>query len=136
MSIPPEGIPKDSDAGSVSAEVRSASGDLELYLNATPRQGDESLATWPEFRLDHLADENGQPALKEFTRTGMGFLGGTGSCVSDTYTARDGTHEYREMACYVEGAPGGSVLVVARPLASGNADESLLEQAVDSYVAE
>ncbi len=74
--------------------------------------------------------------MKEFSRTGMRFAGGTGSCVSDTYTARDGIHRYREIACYVEGTHGGSVLVVATPIQSGNPGESLVEQAVDSYVAE
>lgn len=136
LSVPPGAIPTESDPGSVSAEARSPDGGLVLYFNATPRQGDESLDAWPEFRLDHLTDENGQQPTQEFSRTRMGFLGGTGSCVSDTYTARDGQHEYREIACYVEGSRGGSVLVVATPLTLWSANESVLEQAVDSYMAE
>ena len=27
------------------------------YLNATPRQGTETLANWPSFRIEHVGDE-------------------------------------------------------------------------------
>jgi hypothetical protein len=136
LAVPPEATLAPSDPGSVSAQVTSTSGDLVLYFNATPRQGDESQATWADFRLDHLADENGSAALRIESRTGMAFLGGQGSCVSDSYVTRTGGHQYREIACFVEGAHGGSVLVVAAPTSLYESHASVLEQAVDSYTAE
>ena len=135
MSIPPEAAAAPSDPGSVSAEVDSPSGDLVLYLNATPKQGDEALATWPEFRLDHLSDENGKAATRMASRTGMTFLGGTGSCVSDFYETRAGKR-YREIACFIQGARGGSVLVAATPDAGWDSEAPLVQQAVDAYAAE
>ncbi len=139
MSLPPEATPAQADPGSVSAEITSPSAGLLVYFNATPKQGDESVATWPEFRLDHLVDENGEPAQKLSSRTGMAFRGGQGSCVEDTYRTRDsegGTHDYREIACFVEGARGGSVLVVATPPQAWDAYSSVVQQAVDAYAAE
>ncbi|WP_336852527.1 hypothetical protein [Sinomonas albida] len=133
LSVPPEAEPAQSDPGSVTAEVHSPSGELLLYFNATPKQGDETVAAWPEFRLDHLADENGSPAKQLSSRVGMAFLGGTGSCVEDTYTTRVG-HDYHELACFVEGASGGSVLVVAAPPQVWDRYSPLVQQAVDAYV--
>ncbi|MEA5454022.1 hypothetical protein SPF06_04725 [Sinomonas sp. JGH33] len=136
LSTPPEAAPAESDPASVTAETRSQAGGLVAYFNATPRQGGESLATWPEFRLDHLQDENGEPASRRASATGLAFRGGTGSCVEDAYRSRDRSHEYREIACYVEGARGASVLVVAAPAQDWDAESPILEQAVDSYLAE
>ncbi|WP_307967587.1 hypothetical protein [Sinomonas sp. ASV322] len=136
LSTPPEAAPAESDPGSVTAETRSPGGELVAYFNATPEQGDEALATWPDFRLDHLQDENGEPAARGASRTGMAFRGGMGSCVEDTYRSRDRTHEYREIACFVEGKRGGSVLIVAAPVEGWDAARPTLEQAVDSYLAE
>ncbi|WP_427135233.1 hypothetical protein [Pseudarthrobacter sp. S9] len=136
LSIPPDATPVQGDPGSVSAAITAPNGDLHIYLNSTPQQGEESLANWPEFRLDHLTGENAASATRMSSRTGMVFRGGTGSCVADSYVTRIGAHRYHEIACLVEGTRGGSVLVVASPTESWDLYSSLLEQAVDSYLAE
>ncbi|MET3919574.1 hypothetical protein [Arthrobacter sp. UYEF20] len=136
LSIPAGASPVQSDTGSVSAGITAPNGDLLVYLNATPRQGEESQVNWPQFRLDHLTGENAASATRISNRTGMVFRGGTGSCVADSYVTRIGAHRYREIACLVAGTRGGSVLVVAAPAESWDVYSPLLEQAVDSYLAE
>ena len=46
-----------SDPGTVTAALRSPSGEIRGYLNATPQQGGETLANWGHFRTDHNRDE-------------------------------------------------------------------------------
>ncbi len=135
LSIPPDAAPAQSDPGSVSATVSSSTGDLRMYLNATPRQGSESLDNWSAFRLDHLADENSSPPTKIADRNGMAFLGGTGSCVEESYLTRVGNNRYREMACLVAGSKGISVLIVAASADSWPLYGPVLEQAVNAYRA-
>ena len=136
LSIPPDATPMPGDPGSVSAVVTGPNGELRIYLNATPQEGEESLSNWPGFRLAHLTGENAAAADRLSDRAGMTFRGGTGSCVEDTYVTRIGAHKYREIACLVSGTRGGSVLVVAAPADSWDRDSAVLEQAVDAYVAE
>lgn len=136
LAIPPDAAPVPGDPGSVSATVTAPDGDLQIYLNATPQQGDESLANWPEFRLAHLRGENAASASRLQYRAGMGFRGGTGSCVEDTYVTRIGAHKYREIACLVAGTRGSSVLVVATPADSWDRFSPVLQQAVDAYAPE
>ncbi|WP_284752812.1 hypothetical protein [Arthrobacter sp. efr-133-R2A-120] len=135
LSVPPDASPAESDPGSVSATVSSSTGELRMYLNATPRQGSESLDNWSTFRLDHLADENSSPPTKIAERTGMAFRGGTGSCVEDSYVTRVGNNRYREMACLVAGSKGISVLIVAASADSWPLYGPVLEQAVNAYRA-
>jgi hypothetical protein len=136
LSIPPGASPVQSDPGSVSAGITASNGDLQLYLNATPRQGDESQANWPDFRLAHLRGEHAASATRTSSRNGMSFRGGTGSCVADSYVTSLGAHEYREIACLVAGTRGDSVLVVAARADAWDRYSPLIEQAVDSYLAE
>jgi hypothetical protein len=135
LAVPPDAAPAESDPGSVSATVSSSTGELRIYLNATPRQGSESLDTWNTFRLDHLADENSSPPTKIAERTGMAFRGGTGSCVDDSYRTRVANNRYREIACLVAGRKGSSVLIVAAPADSWPLYVPVLEQAVNAYRA-
>lgn len=136
LSVPPDAKQTESDPGSVSAAVTAPDGKLQVYFNATPQQGDESLANWSSFRLDHLADENASSAFPIAERTGMGFRGGRGSCVADSYVTRVGGNRYREIACLVTGTRASSVLVVAAPAESWELYSPVLEQAVNSYRAE
>ncbi|MFB9822286.1 hypothetical protein [Arthrobacter ramosus] len=136
LSVPPDASPAESDPGSVSATVSSSTGELRIYLNATPRQGSEALDNWNTFRLDHLADENSSSPSKIAERTGMAFRGGTGSCVEDSYVTHVGNNRYREIACLVAGSRGSSVLIVAAPADSWPLYGPVMEQAVDAYRAE
>ncbi|GAA5199319.1 hypothetical protein GCM10023346_38750 [Arthrobacter gyeryongensis] len=135
LSVPPDAKPAESDPGSVSAAVSSSTGELRMYLNATPQQGSEALDNWNTFRLDHLADENSSPPTKIAERTGMAFRGGTGSCVEDSYVTHVGNNRYREIACLVAGSKGSSVLIVAVPADSWPLYGPVMEQAVDAYRA-
>jgi hypothetical protein len=135
LSIPPEASPAESDPGSVSAAVMSSAGELRIYLNATPRQGNESLENWNTVRLDHLADENSSSPTRNSDRTGMAFRGGMGSCVDDSYVTHVGSNRYREIACFVTGNRGSSALIVAAPVDSWPLYSPILERAVDSYLA-
>ena len=107
-----------------------------VYLNATPRQGEESLTNWPNFRIDHLTGEQATSATLLSARTGIDFRGGTGSCVDDSYVTSVGAHRYREIACLVASAKGSSVLVAAAIADDWDLYRPLLEQAVDSYPGE
>ncbi|UKA57063.1 hypothetical protein [Arthrobacter sp. FW306-2-2C-D06B] len=135
LSVPPDASPVESDPGSVSAAVSSSTGELAIYLNATPRQGSETLDNWNSFRLDHLADENSSSPSEIAERTGMAFRGGTGSCVEDSYVTHVGNNRYREIACLVAGSKGSSVLIVAAPADSWPLYSPVMEQAVNAYRA-
>ncbi|MFP3580270.1 hypothetical protein SB659_11870 [Arthrobacter sp. SIMBA_036] len=136
LSIPPGAIAVQSDPGSVSAGITAPNGDLQVYFNSTPQQGDESQANWPGSRLDHLSGEHAASVTQTSSSNGMVFRGGTGSCVADTYVTTIGAHRYSEIACLVAGGRGSSVLVVAAPADAWIRCAPLLEQAVHSCLAE
>ncbi|HSS56075.1 MAG TPA: hypothetical protein VLK79_15620 [Gaiellales bacterium] len=132
LAAPPSLVEIHGDPGTVSVGLPAASGDL-VYLNATPRQGAETLPDWAEFRIDHLRDENATTATIDAHAEHLTFLGGTGSCVLDDYVTRVGTHHYREIACLVQGAHAASVLIAATPTATWDRYQPVLEQAVNAY---
>jgi hypothetical protein len=136
LSVPPDASPAESDVGSVSAAITSSTGELRLYLNATPGEGSETLENWSTFRLDHLAEENSSSPTRITDRTSMAFRGGTGSCVEDSYVTHVGNNRYREIACLIGGSKGTSVLIVAAPADSWQLYRPVLEQAVNAYRAE
>lgn len=122
------------DAGTVSAARMSSSGQYLLYLNVTPRQGTESLRNWVEFRLDHQREEE-TPAVRELAaQTGVRFLGGTGTCVTDSYVTKVHSHHFTEIACFVRGRTSATVLVAAAPTADWASAAPVLRLAVAGYV--
>lgn len=134
LSFPPDTHFVEGDAGTVSAARNGLDGQLVLYLNATPRQGAESLTGWPRFRVEHLTDDNdASSATLDGSGGGLSFRGGTGTCVIDDYVSRVGAHRYREIACFVVGRRGGSVIVAAAPAAEWGRYHAVLERAVDAY---
>ena len=133
LAYPPSAVPVQSDPGTVAAETAGTDGQPVLYLNATPQQGSETPANWRSFRLAHLRGEHAAGATLDASAAGLAFRGGTGSCVLDDYVTRIGTHHYREIACLVAGAHGGTVIVAATPADRWNSERGILEQAVDSY---
>lgn len=134
LAVPPDAVAADSDPGTVTATITGPDGGLQLYLNATPQQGEETQANWPEFRLDHLTGEHAATATRLSSRGEMFFRGGTGACVADSYVTRVGGHGYQEIACLVTGARGGSVVVAAAPSGSWDLYSPVLQQAVESYL--
>jgi hypothetical protein len=124
-----------SDPGAVSAGLTSATGTVLVYLNVTPRQGHETLRDWPVFRVSHLREEGQRAVHIDATSGRLMFRGGRGRCVIDDYTTKIDANHYREIACFVRAAHGGSVLVAATPDGKWRAYAGLLEQAVSSYRA-
>jgi hypothetical protein len=132
LSYPPSLSPMTGDKGTVS-EGFTRSGRVLVYLNVTPRQGDETLSGWAHFRVGHLTDDDASSARLDGAAGGLRFRGGPGSCVVDDYVTRVHANHYREIACFVRGAHASSVVVAATPAADWARYGSLLERAVDSY---
>ena len=122
------------DAGTVSAARISRTGQYLLYLNVTPRQGKENLRNWVEFRLDHQREEESHAVRELAAQTGVRFLGGTGSCVTDAYVTKIDAHHFTEIACFVRGRTSATVIVAAAPTADWANAGPVLRSAVAGYV--
>jgi hypothetical protein len=133
LSYPPALHPVAGDKGTISAAQLGPGGTFQLYLNATPRQGAETLAHWAAFRLRFLRDDSAASAHLDGAAQRVGFRGGTGSCVIDDYTTRVGAHHFQEIACLVQGRHSGSVIVAAAPAATWVQARSLLLRTVAAY---
>jgi hypothetical protein len=120
------------DSASISVGRTDRSGRVLVYLNATPKQAAERLATWPAFRLAHNRDES-KDVHEDARAFGLAFIGGTGSCVMDDYVTRVKDRSYREIACFVEGSATSSVVVAAALRSQWKHNARLLERAVESY---
>jgi hypothetical protein len=133
LSYPPSLRPVSGDADAVSAAQVSPGGAFQLYLNATPRQGDEQPRGWAAFRLRLLTADDAASARELAAAQGVTFRGGTGSCVIDQYVTRIGAHRYQEIACLVQGRASASVIVAAAPAATWAQASPLLLRAVAAY---
>ena len=123
------------DRGTVTAARISRSGSYLLYLNATPRQGAESLRNWPQFRVNHLLDDDASAARLLAAGRGLRFTGATGSCVLDTYVTKVKAHHYTELACLVQGHSSASVVIAAASAADWPRAAAVLTRAVGAYQA-
>jgi hypothetical protein len=133
LSYPPVLHPIAGDGGTVSAAQLGPGGTFQLYLNATPRQGAETLAHWAAFRLKFLRADSATTAHLDAAARGVRFRGGTGSCVIDDYTTRIGAHHFQEIACLVQGRHSGSVIIAAAPAATWPQARPLLLRTVAAY---
>lgn len=121
------------DPGTASVALVGRAGLIRGYLNITPRQGTETLADWPSFRIEHLGDEGSSHVHLIAAARGLEFRSGRGSCVIDTYlTSRA---RYREIACLVKGARTSSVIVAAALSKTWPQQASTLERAISSFRA-
>jgi hypothetical protein len=134
LSYPPSLARIRSDKGSVSVAKTNRSGRILVYLNVTPKQGDERLGTWPEYRITHNRGESDAVHL-DARAFRLPFLGGSGSCVIDDYATRVNVNHYREIACFVEGATTASVLVAAALESEWKRAAPVLERAVSAFRA-
>ncbi len=121
------------DRGTVSAAQFATSGSYRLYLNATPKQSSESLRNWPDFRIEHLTDEDASTAHLIAASRDVRFLGGTGTCVIDAYVTKIKSHHYTELACFVRGQTTSSVIIAAAPTANWASLSPVLMRAVAAY---
>lgn len=133
LAYPPAMRPVVGDHGAVSAAEFSSSGAYLLYLNSTPRQGAETLSDWPAFRVRHQREEDATTVRLLAASHGVRFLGGTGTCVIDSYVTRVHSNQYTEIACLVQGRTGASVIVAAAPTSGWTRASGLLMRAVAAY---
>jgi len=119
------------DRGTASAALLDSRGRYLGYLNLTPRQGDETQATWSSFRVRHNAGEGERNEALEASATGLRFRTGAGACVSDSYTTSTRTR-YREIACLVNGTRTSSVIVAAAPVLQWSAELPVLERSISA----
>jgi hypothetical protein len=134
LSYPPSLHPVAGDKDAVSAARLGPGGEFQLYLNATPRQGNETLSHWAAFRLHLLRSDEAASAHQVTAAQGIRFRGGTWSCVIDRYVTRIGGHHFQEIACLVRGHTSASVVVAAAPAATWDQARPLLLRAVAAYL--
>jgi hypothetical protein len=123
-----------SDPGTRSAAIHSHGhgGRIVGYLNATPQQGDETLANWSSFRLDHNEEEGDTAEKLVAAAHDLTFRDGHGSCVIDDYRSSS-NHRYREIACIVAGANATTVVVGAAPPQDWHSQSQALERAISAF---
>jgi hypothetical protein len=119
------------DPGTASVALLGHGGRIRGYLNATPRQGAETLANWPSFRIEHLRDDDSSKDVRLIAGAhGLRFRSGRGSCVIDSY--RTSRTRYREIACLVAGTRTSSVIVGAAPAETWAGQAETIERAIAS----
>ena len=119
------------DPGTASVALLGEGRSIRGYLNATPRQGAETLANWPSFRIEHLRDDDGSKDVRLIASAhGLRFRSGRGSCVIDSY--RTTRTRYREIACLVAGARTSSVIVGAAPSRTWTQRAATIKRAISS----
>jgi len=118
------------DPGTASVALLDHGRGIRGYLNLTPRQGAETLANWPSFRIEHLGDEGSTEVNLIASAHGLTFRSGRGTCVIDSY--RTSRARYREIACLVAGARTSSVIVGAAPSNTWAQHAETIERAIAS----
>ena len=118
------------DPGTASVALLGHGRSIRGYLNLTPRQGTETLANWPSFRIEHQGDEGSTDVRRIASAHGLTFRTGHGTCVIDSY--RTSRARYREIACLVAGTRTSSVLVGAAPSKSWPQQVETIERAIAS----
>jgi hypothetical protein len=131
LSYPPGWRPLKTDPGTATAALLRGGDGIVGYLNATPRQGQETLENWGSFRPEHNRDEGDRSVHLIASSTGLRFRGGHGSCVIDQYTTSRAT--YREIACLASGARSTAVIVAAAPSVSWESQVATLHRAVSAF---
>jgi hypothetical protein len=132
LSYPPGWRPITTDPGTASVALLGNGDRIDGYLNATPKQGAETLANWSRFRPEHNLDEGDRSVHVVASASHLSFRSGPGSCVIDDYTTSKAT--YREIACLVSGPRSSAVVVAAAPIALWHRQAATLERAVSSFV--
>lgn len=134
LYVPPGWGHEHGDPGTATAVLTDAHGHVRGYLNATPRQGNESLASWDSFRVHHNAEEGDREVRTEAEATDLPFPSGRGSCVKDRYRTISNA-QYIELACLVSGTKTSAVIVAAATPESFSELAPELQRAVSSFSA-
>jgi hypothetical protein len=133
LAYPPGWTPIETDPGTASVATFGESGEIDGYLNSTPRQGAETLANWSRFRPRKNRDEGDRNVRLLAADDDVRFGAARRSCVIDSYTTS--LTSYVEIACLVSGAHSSSVVVAAAPARLWRQRSALLERAVSSFRA-
>jgi hypothetical protein len=132
FSYPPAWRRIRTDPGTASVALLSSGGQILGFLNATPRQGGETLDNWIRFRPQHNRGEGDREVRVLAAVREARFRSGLASCVIDTYTTIKA--HYREIACLVAGPNASTVVVAATPSALAAQEMTTLERAVTTFV--
>ena len=132
LAYPPSWRSVKTDPGTASAALLTPSGRYLGYLNITPKQGTETLASWATFRVDHNHEEGDRSVTRLAYATGLRFLDGRGNCVKDAYVSGTGVH-YVEIACLVAGAKTSTVIVGAGPPSAWAQVSPTLERSISGF---
>ena len=132
LAYPPGWGPIKTDPGTASVALLGGGDRIDAYLNATPKQGPETLANWSRFRPDHNRGEGSRNVRVVASATDLSFRSGRGSCVIDSYTTSKAA--YREIACLVAGPSSSAVVVAAAPTSLWDDQAAMLKRAVSSFV--
>ena len=122
-----------SDPGTASFAVRDSRHAIVAYLNATPRQGAESLGNWAGFRIHHNAEEGSKAIRRIAAARDLRFRSGPGSCVIDQY--RTAARSYREIACLVSGPHRATVIVGSATPGTWPRAAPVIERAISAFLA-
>ena len=131
LAYPPGWKPIKTDPGTASVALLGDGDRIDGFLNATPKQGTETLANWSRFRPAHNREEGDRNVRVVASARDLKFRGGRGSCVIDTYTTSKAT--YREIACLVSGRKSSAVIVAAAPVELWKHQAATLRRAVSSF---
>jgi hypothetical protein len=133
FAYPPGWTPIKTDPGTASVALLGNGKKIDGYLNATPKQGPETLANWSRFRPQHNQGEGDRHERIIAVTTNAHFRSGRGACVIDTYTTSKDS--YREIACLVSGPGSAAVVVAASPTSLWDQQAATLQRAVSSFRA-
>jgi len=132
MAYPPGWRVIAGDPNTATAALLDTHGHYLGYLNLTPRQGQETQASWASFRPHHNVAEGEKAVTVMGSATGLRFRSGYGSCVRDAYTTS--TTRYEEIACLVDGRHASSVIVGAAPSMRWAQERSVIERAISALI--
>jgi hypothetical protein len=132
LAYPPGWHAIHTDPGTASLALTGPRHKIVGFLNATPKQGAETLANWAGFRTGHNRDEGSGQVRTAAAATGLHFRSGHGSCVIDDY--RNAVTRYREIACLVKGSRATTVIVGAAPVGQWDKQARVIEPAIASFV--
>ena len=131
LAYPPGWRRIQSDFDTASVALIGPGGQILGYLNITPQQGQETLANWNHFRIDHNGEEGDRAIVTLATAGGVRFRTGHGSCVRDSYITRSANH-YTELACIVAGRRATTVVVGTALTKSWRRISPLLKRAIST----
>ena len=132
LAYPPGWRAIKTDRGTASVALLGGGDRIDAFLNATPKQGPETLANWSRFRPQHNRGEGNRRVRVAASASDVSFRSGRGSCVIDSYTTSKAA--YREIACLVASPSSSAVVVAAAPSSLWDDQAATLERAVSSFV--